>query len=118
MNRIIENFLNTHIKEYGLEFEKNIAFEHFINRCIINRYVADRFDPNDIMTEDGERGVDGIAVIINDKLIKSIEELDDIPDKDLLSVNFIFIQAKTSDSFSSGEIALFTRIIKSFFSPK
>ena len=118
MNRIIENFLNIHIKEYGLEFEKNIAFEHFINRCIINRYVTDRFDPNDIMTEDGERGVDGIAVIINDKLIKSIEELDDIPDKDLLSVNFIFIQAKTSDSFSSGEIALFTRSIKSFFSPK
>lgn len=31
MNKIIESFLNTHIREYSIEkFEKEIAFEHFI----------------------------------------------------------------------------------------
>ena len=37
MNKIIESFLNTHIREYGLTSEKpETAFEHFINRCIVN----------------------------------------------------------------------------------
>ena len=40
MNKIIESFLRTHIEEYGLgDAEKEVSFEHFVNRCIINKYV-------------------------------------------------------------------------------
>ena len=39
MNQIIKSFLTTHIKEYGLEkIKESTAFEHFINRIIINKY--------------------------------------------------------------------------------
>lgn len=66
MNKIIENFLNTHIAEYDIaHFSKETAFEHFTNRCIVNKYTNERFDPEDIMTEDGEVGIDGIAIIVN-----------------------------------------------------
>ena len=38
MNQIIKSFLTTHIKEYGLEkIKESTAFEHFINRIIINK---------------------------------------------------------------------------------
>ncbi len=54
MNKIIESFLNTHIMEYNIDdFEKETAFEHFVNRCIVNKYSVDRFDPMDIMTDEG-----------------------------------------------------------------
>lgn len=117
MNKIIESFLNTHIREYSIEeFEKEIAFEHFINRCIINKYSVDRFDPMDIMTDEGEKGIDGIAIVVNDRIITTMDEADSIaknnPD---LDVKFVFIQSKTSDKFSGDEIGTFIYGVKAFF---
>ena len=37
------------------------AFEHFTNKCIVNKYSNERFDPSDIMTDPGEKGLDGVA---------------------------------------------------------
>ena len=89
--------------------------EHFINRLIINKFTSERFDPSDILQDEGERGLDGIAIIINDKLITSMDEFNEENRKDELDVKFVFIQTKTSDSFSSSEIGNFTRATKSFF---
>ena len=117
MNKIIESFLNTHIKEYSIEeFEKEIAFEHFINRCIINKYSVDRFDPMDIMTDKGEKGIDGIAIVVNDRIITTMDEVDSIAkDNPDLDVKFVFIQSKTSDKFSGDEIGTFIYGVKAFF---
>lgn len=117
MNKIIESFLNTHIKEYSIEeFEKEIAFEHFINRCIINKYSVDRFDPMDIMTDEGEKGIDGIAIVVNDRIITTMDEVDSIAkDNPDLDVKFVFIQSKTSDKFSGDEIGTFIYGVKAFF---
>ena len=77
MNKIIESFLNTHIMEYNIDdFEKETAFEHFVNRCIVNKYSVDRFDPMDIMTDEGEKGIDGVAIIVNDRIILTMDELE------------------------------------------
>ncbi len=76
MNKIIETFLNVHKKEYSIEgFATEKAFEHFTNRCIINKYTNERFDPSDIMTDAGEIGLDGVGICINDKIITSEDEL-------------------------------------------
>ena len=73
MNRIIQSFLKTHIKEYELEaLGEEVAFEHFINRCIINKYSSERFDPNLIMTDAGEKGLDGVAIIVNERVISDM----------------------------------------------
>lgn len=96
MNKIIESFLKTHIDEYEIDsIKRDVAFEHFINRCIINKYVPDRFDPEDIMTDPGEKGLDGVAIIVNDKLITEIEYLQsELKDISALSVKFVFIQSR------------------------
>lgn len=57
MNKIIENFLNIHKTEYSIErLDTETAFEHFANKCIVNKYSNERFDPSDIMTDPGEKG--------------------------------------------------------------
>ncbi|MFB5763948.1 AIPR family protein [Paenibacillus medicaginis] len=117
MNKIIESFLETHVKEYSIEnMKKETAFEHFINRCIINKYTLDRFDPNDVMTDEGEKGLDGVAIIINDKLVVTKDDVTSIiNESNSLEVKFIFIQSKTSESFSGSEIGDFVYGVKAFF---
>lgn len=58
MNKIIENFLDIHKKEYSIErLDTETAFEHFTNKCIVNKYSNERFDPSDIMTDPGEKRI-------------------------------------------------------------
>ena len=117
MNKIIESFLNTHIFEYSLsKLKMETAFEHFINKCIVNKYAVERFNPDDIMTDEGEKGLDGVAILINEKLVTTKDEaLSIINDSKSLEVKFVFIQSKTSDSFSGSEIGDFVYGVKAFF---
>ena len=117
MNKIIESFLNTHIIEYGLTSENpETAFEHFVNRCIVNKYSIDRFDPSDIMTDKGEKGLDGVAILVNDRLVLDEDDFHSATkDATALDVKFVFIQAKTSESFSGSEIGDFIYGVKAFF---
>jgi len=120
MNVIVENFLKTHIAEYGIEkYPTTEAFEHFINRCIVNKYCAERFDPSDIMPGKGEIGIDGIAIIVNEILVTDLSILEEIFNKSKkLDAKFVFIQAKTSESFSGDQIGTFCYGIRNFFLPK
>lgn len=48
------------------------------------------------------QGIDGIAIIVNHKLVTSISEIEfQIQNSRVLDVNFVFIQAKTSSSFDN-----------------
>lgn len=117
MNKVIESFLNTHIHEYEIEeYSRDTAFEHFINRCIINKYSLERFDPSDIMTDKGEKGLDGVAIIINERIVLNEDDLLEILENETKpSVKFVFVQTKTSESFSGSEIGDFIYGVKAFF---
>ena len=120
MNQIISSFLSEHIKEYGVDkLREKDAFEHFINRCIVTKYAAERFDPSDIMTEAGEIGLDGVAVVINGQVITSLEDAVLIYSQNTsVDVNFIFIQAKTSEGFDGGDMSVFAKGVRHFFESK
>lgn len=117
MNRIIGNFLDIHRKEYAIEsFSVESAFEHFINKCIVNKYSNERFDPLDIMTDPGEKGIDGVAICVNGRVVTSVDELESIHrESKNIEVKFIFIQSKTSESFDGDEIGTFIYGVKAFF---
>lgn len=84
MNQIIRSYLDAHIKEYEIEsFTPSVAFEHFINKCIINRFTVDRFDPKDIMTDGGEIGLDGVAILLNGSVVTDLETCRAIYDQNL-----------------------------------
>ncbi|MGN0507358.1 MAG: AIPR family protein [Lachnospiraceae bacterium] len=117
MNQIIKSYLDTHIKEYSLqEYEPQSAFEHFVNKCVVNRYTTERFDPSEVMTDKGEIGIDGVAIILNGQLVSDLEGCRAVFDqKRKVTTEFIFIQSKTSESFDGGEINTFFKGIKHFF---
>lgn len=120
MNKIIESFLETHKQEYAIEqIPNDVAFEHFVNRCIVNKYSVERFDPSDVMTDSGEKGVDGVAICVNGRVITTIDEFDSIKkDAKNLEVKFVFTQAKTSNNFDGDEIGTFLYGVKAFFAEK
>lgn len=117
MNKIIESFLETHKQEYGIQkYANDMAFEHFVNRCIVNKYSAERFNPSDIMTDPGEQGIDGVAICVNGRVVTSIDELDSIKkEAKILEVKFVFTQAKTSNNFDGEEIGTFLFGVRAFF---
>ncbi|HEY9062308.1 MAG TPA: AIPR family protein [Pseudobacteroides sp.] len=119
MNQIIESFLKTHIDEYGItNLNKETAFEHFINRLIINKYTVDRFDPEEVMTDTGEIGLDGIGIIVNNILVTDADSLNAaIKQSSTPDVKFVFVQTKTSESFDGDEIGTFCFGVKCFFAP-
>ena len=92
MNKIISSFLDIHVKEYGISnYATETAFEHFINKCIVNKYSIDRFDPSEIMTDPGEKGLDGVAICINGRLVTTIEEFESIrKESPNIEVKFVF----------------------------
>lgn len=117
MNQIIHSYLDAHIKEYEIEtYRLAEAFEHFINKCIINRLTIERFDPKDIMTDGGEIGLDGVAILLNGQLVTDLETCTNIFNQNRkVNAKLVFIQTKTSESFDGGEISTFLKGIKHFF---
>ncbi len=119
MDRITEAYLSDFQKEYGYPsaIEKSQLFEHFVNHCIVSRLHSERFEVEDISVGGGgDMGFDGVAIIVNDNLVFSKEEIDDLKNKfHRLDVNFVFIQSKTSNKFDSAEIGNFIFGVESFF---
>lgn len=117
MNKIIESFLDIHKKEYSIDsLDRETAFEHFINKCIINKYSNERFEPDDIMTDPGEKGLDGVAICVNGRVVTTSDELESIhKDAKSLEVRFVFIQTKTSENFDGDEIGTFIYGVRAFF---
>jgi hypothetical protein len=119
MDRITEAYLNDFQQEYNYpaSIEKSKLFEYFVNHCIVSRLYSERFDIEDISVGGGgDMAFDGIAIIVNDNLVFSKEEIDDLKNKlHRLDVNFVFIQSKTSNKFDSAEIGNFIFGVESFF---
>lgn len=118
MDRIIESFMEDFKSEYNfLGIDTSKLFEHFINYILISKIYPDR-SSLDKINVGGTRnpGIDGLAILSNNHLVTSQEEIDYfIQDADLLDVNFNFIQSKTSNSFNMGDINTFIASVKEFF---
>lgn len=117
VDRITENL----IEDYILNNEFKISdlddkFEVFSNYCIISKEYEDIFDIEQVWLGDDSVGIDGVATIVNGKLIEDKDEIDDLVGLNkYLEVTFIFIQSKTSSNFDSGDISKFLFAVSDFF---
>jgi cold shock CspA family protein len=118
MDRIIESFIDDFKTEYNYNnIEKSKLFEHFVNYVLISKIYPDR-SSLDKINVGGNRnpGIDGLAIMSNNHLVTSQEEIDYfIQDADLLNIDFNFIQSKTSEAFELGSISTFVTSVKEFF---
>lgn len=95
-----------------------MLFEAFCNYCVVNKENGlDTIDLNELTTGDSAQGIDGIAIIVNGKLVNTTTDVDElILINKYINVKFILIQSKTSDNFKNDEIANFFQYALLYFS--
>ena len=122
-NRIVKNYLDNYLSNFGIE-EKNetTAFEHFCNYCILSHinpdaYASDKFFYEEVHTgQGGDKGIDGIMIMVNDCAVTSIDQFNSIIGGSRpFSAKFVFVQAKTSTAFDSGVVLKIGAGVKAFF---
>lgn len=117
-DRILEGYLKNFEEENDLEkVGESKVFEQFVNYCVASKYIFDFFSFEDLtIGNSDDTGIDGIAIIVDNHLIGSIEDITFFrKTTGRLDVQFVFIQSKTSNKFDSGEIAKFFSGVKDFF---
>lgn len=118
--------INARLKKFRDDFaisgSDNEAFEHFANLAVISSHHPQAIHadqdllgschvggPNDL-------GIDGIAVSVNGRFIKSTQDLLDLAAISArLSVNFIFVQSKYKPQFDRTEASKFADGLRDFF---
>jgi hypothetical protein len=91
-------------------------FEYFSIFSILSQKINNSLNKNDleIFSTGKSKGVDAIAVAINEKTIFSSDELDSFDNQSLI-VDFYFFQSKTSSNFSDSELGNFLDVVIDFF---
>jgi hypothetical protein len=117
MHRIVKSHLDNFVKNFGLEADTEaVQFEKFSTYSVIaSRYVAN-FDLDDVVTGDGDGGIDGIAITVNETVVNSLEEVADIfkePRKNN-DVEITFVQAKRTEGFDLGDFLKFKEGVLNF----
>ena len=122
MDRITKSMMDEFMNDYNIEVtQESDIFEMFCNYCILSRERSDseQLDINDIyeVTTAGrdDRGLDGIIILVDGKLLNSKEEVDELKKRASVRVSLIFVQSKTSDSFIKEDIGYFSDGAWSFF---
>lgn len=119
MDTITRGFINDFIERKGYSnIPASTQFEFFCNFCVINKeFDSISFDEKLTSTGNSTQGIDGIGVIVNNKLCFSVSEIKQIMELNrMLTVTFVFIQSKSSNSFNNQQIENFCRWTKNFFS--
>lgn len=118
MDKITKSLIKAFLKEHEIDSEKeDVDFEKFSNYCVISREYPETFKVEDICVGSGDdTGIDGIAIIVNGKLVEYIEEVDDLINTNKrLEAIFVFIQSKTSNNFDTGDMLKFFVGVSDFF---
>jgi hypothetical protein len=119
MDSITSSFLDSFVESKGYShFDQSKRFEYFVNFCIINKeYDSISFDEKQISTGKATQGIDGIGIIVNNKLCHSVSEIQQLIDLNrVLNVTFVIVQAKISAKFDGAQIENLFRWSKEFFS--
>lgn len=119
MDRITKGYIKDFLKINEIEAsqDETLNFERFVNYSIITNEYDGKFDLEDISTGNHAQGIDGIAIIVNGKLVLSSEEITDLlAINKFLEVKFHFIQAKVSEKFEGSQMGNFIFSVKDFFS--
>lgn len=118
MDRITASLLKEFAAMHGLQLlPESDAFEHFANYAVLYDELPDTFDLDEVAVgEDGNIGIDGLAIIVNGIHVTSQQDAESIVRTGgYLDVTFVFVQAKTTPSFDLGEIGKFLFAVGDFF---
>lgn len=115
-NIVIESLVDNFKSEKKIDDkDDSVVFEHFVNFYLLKRDFLDDFELEDIRTNNSEdNGIDGIALIAQDRLLLDVEDVENISGE----IGFVFIQSKKSEKLDAGELLKFFRSVEVFFDKK
>ncbi|WP_052087905.1 AIPR family protein [Paenibacillus wynnii] len=115
-NPIIKGFLRDFKEKYEIEEkDEDLIFEDFVNYCVLNNHVVDSERNFQELDTGTAKAIDGIAIIVNNKIVLNEEDIKIlVQEKQILSVEFIFVQSKTSEKFNDSQVSYFFRHVKQF----
>lgn len=119
MHRIVNSHLKNFVKSFGFECDpQDQQFEYFCNYAVLYSRCASGFDLDDVTTDVGDDGIDGVAIILDEEVIISDEDARSAfkTDRKNHDMEVVFIQAKTSDGFDLGDFLKFKESILRFLS--
>jgi hypothetical protein len=118
VDKIIESLVSDFAEQHGVEkLPMDEKFERFSNYCVVStRGTQETFNPEDVTVEADEFGIDGLAIQVNGRIVTDPEEVEGLAEQNgYLEVEFIFVQAKTSEKFATSAVEVMGRAIKDFF---
>lgn len=117
MNPIIEALLTDFCTRQEIDpSNQSLAFESFAAFCALSAERLDQGNFRDALTDDGEEGLDAVAVIVNGSLIADPSDIDEIlKTAQVFNVKYVFVQAKSSEKWDGGDVLKFTRAVAGFF---
>lgn len=111
MDIVTKSFLDQFKDQYGYSnLEDSQIFELFSIYCIASQYIRSETINKDLLDDlnignGGDWGIDGILLIVNGRIVTSIQEVDDLLSaNNILQIKIIVIQAKTSEQFKVNEL--------------
>ncbi len=120
MDVAVARNLKSFIENFGFQnLEESEQFERFCVYSILNKEINRPLGDDDLesISVGTNKGIDGIAFIVNGELIKDIESLKEvISKKGKLDISLYVFQTKTSAKFQNSEIANFLDTVIDFIS--
>lgn len=119
---ILKAKMEKYKEDYGLNnYTEDKIFERYVNSQILSQLQPGVFTTDyellDLICVGGgnDLGIDGIAILVNGRFIKSREDIDDILFGSRKGeFEIIFIQSKNKNKFDSGEYMKFTSGVEKF----
>ncbi|MBX3659236.1 MAG: AIPR family protein [Ramlibacter sp.] len=110
MHRIVKAHLESFVSSFSLEADDEAKqFEKFAAYSVISSRFSGSFDLDDMVTGNGDEGIDGVAIVIDEAITASIEDAGSVfaPSRRNHDVDMVFIQAKRSEAFDLGDFLKF-----------
>ncbi len=121
MESVLESYLNDFSELFGFSKEdESTRFEYFCNYISIPKIEETKESiENASVGKNGNPGIDGLAIIVNDHIVNTKEQVDYFLNAlGRLEVEFYLIQAKTTSSFSMADITSYISCVRDFFNHK
>ena len=120
MNPIVESLLKDFCKRQEIDApDTGRAFENFVAYCILSAERLDQGDFRDSLTDEGEEGLDAVAIVVNGTLVADPSDIESLLEtRSTLTVKYVFVQAKSSERWDGGDVLKFTRAVSGLFDGK
>jgi hypothetical protein len=107
--------INEFARKFGLDKTKiDYLFENFSNYVIISNELEEELESINKVSTYNAQGIDGIGIIVNDKLILDESDLKKIGENEKIFVKMVFIQSTTMKSFDSNKFSGFVDSVINF----